>query len=136
MVIDFLVGQGLALKPVALDDPRIDGVFAAQQSKISTGSQPKPSKLPPVVPEYSQVAVFYVESSSDVSCALMSKLPQPLDAFTSEGLKATIPKDSRFFAHKCAFLQTLLKGVKLEGLKPAKMEGLLWNPLRRGSSLH
>ena len=92
VVIEFLVEQGLALKPIALDDPRIDGVFAGSAIE----DQPKPSKLPPVVPDYSQVAVFYVESSADITCALMSKLAQPVDAFTCEGLRVTIPKHSRF----------------------------------------
>lgn len=66
VVIEFLVGQGLALKPIALDGPRIDSVFSAQQSKISIGSQPKPSRIPPVVPDFSKVAIFYIENSSSI----------------------------------------------------------------------
>lgn len=96
VVTEFLVEQGLLLKPLTLDDPRIDAVFVTQQSKISTGSQPKPSKLPPVVPEFSPVAVFFVESLADIPCALMSKLQKSIFAFTSEGLRAEIPQHSRF----------------------------------------
>ena len=106
---DFLVEQGFASKPVALDDPCIDAIFAAQQSKISTGSQPKPSKLPPVVPDFSQVAVFFVESLADAPSALMSQLQQPITAFTRVFVLNS--KIFTFPGHNCALLRPLRWGA-------------------------
>ena len=58
--------------------------------------QPKPSKIPPIVPDFSSVAVFLADDVSDLPCAVMSKLlKSSIQLFTHAGILQDVPADSR-----------------------------------------
>ena len=95
LVLEFLQQKGLILKANSLED-KANPLQVAQQSQMSVGLQPRPSKIPPVVADSSSVAVFLADSLEDIPCSLLSKLPHSIDLLTKELQPVTVPKYSRF----------------------------------------
>eukprot|EP00435_Cladocopium_sp_Y103_P040568 s1901_g11.t1 len=95
LVLDFAATRGLKLKATSLMDDT-NPLQAAQNSQISAGGQPKPSKIPPIVSDFNSVAVFLVSALTDIPCSLMSKLPHDVVLHTKAKLPVTVPKYSRF----------------------------------------
>eukprot|EP00435_Cladocopium_sp_Y103_P025849 s3652_g6.t1 len=67
-----------------------------KRAQISAGHQPKSFRLPPIVAEFSSVAVFLANAMTDIPCGLMSKLDRDIQLHTKGGLLETVPKYSRF----------------------------------------
>eukprot|EP00435_Cladocopium_sp_Y103_P038332 s3870_g10.t1 len=95
VVLQFAEAHGLQLRAQSLDADT-NPLVASKRAQISAGNQPKPYRLPPVVPEFTSVAVFLANALSDIPCALMSKLDKDIQLYTKGGLQQTIPKYSRF----------------------------------------
>eukprot|EP00435_Cladocopium_sp_Y103_P033807 s3386_g8.t1 len=68
----------------------------SQRSQVSAGSQPKPSKMPPMVSDFCSVATFLVKSFDEIPCSLMSKLPHDVVLHTKALQPVTVPRYSRF----------------------------------------
>ena len=96
IVLKVAADNGLQLKPNSLDESSDNPLAAMQDVQRSAGRQPRPSKIPPVVPDFSSVAVFLANTAADISCRLMSKLSEPLQLHTCEGIPQVVPKFSRF----------------------------------------
>ena len=82
--------SGLQLKSTSLNDD-VNPLLSAQNAQIHAGRQPRPSKVPPMVADFSAAAVFVAPSMEAIPCALMSKLPRDIELATKEGLLQTIP---------------------------------------------
>eukprot|EP00435_Cladocopium_sp_Y103_P041156 s1982_g11.t1 len=95
VVLQFAEIQGLKLRAQSLEHDT-NPLVTSKRAQISVGQQPKPSRLPPVVADFTSVAVFLARSMSDIPCALMSKLEHDIQLYTKSGLLQTIPKYSRF----------------------------------------
>eukprot|EP00435_Cladocopium_sp_Y103_P058226 s2737_g20.t1 len=95
LVLDFAASRGLRPKAVSLLDDA-NPLQMAQKSQISAGTQPKPSRIAPVVADFSSVATFVVRFLSEIACSLMSKLPHDIILHTKAMLPVTVPKYSRF----------------------------------------
>ena len=96
IVLKVAEDNGLQLKPSSLDQSSDNPLAAMQDVQRSAGKQPRPSKIPPIVPDFSSVAVFLANTAADISCRLMSKLSDPLQLHTCEGVPQLVPKFSRF----------------------------------------
>eukprot|EP00435_Cladocopium_sp_Y103_P043232 s1638_g12.t1 len=95
VVLQFAAERGLVLRAQSLDQDS-NPLVASRRAQVSAGQQPKASKLPPMVADFSSVAVFLAKDLNQVPCALMSKLDKSVDLQTAGGLTATVPKYSRF----------------------------------------
>ena len=95
LVLDFLATNGLTLRATSLDDA-LNPLQIHQQSQMSVGLQPKPSRIPPIVADSCSVGVFYAKTLEDIPCSLMSKLPRAIQLFTKERQPVTVPQYSRF----------------------------------------
>ena len=96
LVLQFAAERGLTLKPLALEEAADHPLKQAQLMQIAAGKQPRPSRVPPVVPDFSSVAVFRTKDISDIPCTLMSKLATKLSLYTATGLLEEVPCNSRF----------------------------------------
>lgn len=94
-ILQHLHQQGLALQQTALEHIADHPLKAAQRAQISAGVQARRQKLPPLVPEFSDIIKCYVPKFSDLPCSLMAKLKSPLDAFTSQQHPLQVPSSSR-----------------------------------------
>ena len=68
---------------------------SAVSAQMGSDLQPRPSKIPPIVPDFSSVAVFLADSVSDVPCAVMSKLKSSIKLFSPAGILQEVPANSR-----------------------------------------
>ena len=68
---------------------------SAVQAQMSSDLQPKPSKIPPVVPDFSSGAIFLADDVSALPCTVMSKLKSPIQLFTQGGHLQDVPANSR-----------------------------------------
>ena len=95
VVLQFAAQQGLTLRASSLtedDNP----LLTMQQAQIGAQLQPRPSKIAPVVPDFSSVAVFLAHSLPDIPCSLLSKLPHDITLLTKAGALQVVPQYSRF----------------------------------------
>ena len=95
ILLQFFAANGMKLKAESLEDDR-NPLQATQQAQISAGYQPRPSRVPPVVADFSSVAVFLVKESAEIPCALLAKLDKDITLHTIEGLPVTVPKYSPY----------------------------------------
>jgi len=95
LVLQFAASLGVQQMPASILDAS-DPLQEAQRAQMSSGLQPKPSKVPPMVSESNSVAVFLVRQLTDIPCSLMSKLPRDVILHTKEGVPVEVPKHSRF----------------------------------------
>lgn len=96
IVLKVAADNGLQLKPNSLDESSDNPLAGMQDVQRSAGKQPRPSKIPPIVPDFSSVAVFLAHDAADISCRVMSKLTEPIQLYTCEGVPQQVPKFSRF----------------------------------------
>ncbi len=94
-VLQRLHKQGLVLQAASLEHIADHPLKAAQRAQISAGVQSRGQKLPPLVPEFSDIIKCYVPKLSDLPCNLMTKLKAPLDAFTSHKAPIQVPSAAR-----------------------------------------
>lgn len=95
IVLQQLQQQGLTLRPQELQQIASNPVAATHVAQIATGKQPRAAKVPPLVPEFSQVLVCRVVHPSDIPCALLSKLSTSFKAKTAEMQDILVPPHSR-----------------------------------------
>ncbi len=95
-VLRQLQKQGLQMVPSDLSAASNQQFFAATASRISADNQPRKSKLPPLVPEHSSVAVFYADEATDVGASLLTKLPSSRTFYTDSGASQSVPVNSKF----------------------------------------
>ena len=88
--------QGLQLLPNSLSAVQDQQFHASAASRIAAESQPRKSKLPPLVPEFSSVAVFYAPDSFNVGVPLLNKTTDELLLFSETGIAVAVPKNSKF----------------------------------------
>eukprot|EP00435_Cladocopium_sp_Y103_P030339 s465_g7.t1 len=122
IVLQFAEEQGLLLRAQSLADDR-NPLATSKRAQISAGQQPRPSKLPPVVADFSSVAVFFAAELNQIPCTLMSKLDKDIQLHTKGGLLATVPKYSRYL--RFSSLSSPLQGESMgQPTKKAKcLEG-------------
>ena len=96
VVLQQLKSQGLTLLPESMEEIHKHPLLIAQKAQVATGIQRKMTKLPPLVPQFSQVATFRVSSVSAIPCALMSKLSSEVHARTITQQPTVIPAGARF----------------------------------------
>ena len=87
---------GLQQMPQDLSEVQGQQFFTSAASRISAENQPRKSKLPPLVPEHSSVAVFYAPESQDMGTPLLTKLGTSKVVFTKTGLQESVPQHSKF----------------------------------------
>eukprot|EP00435_Cladocopium_sp_Y103_P065983 s116_g28.t1 len=81
--------RGVILKPESLHDISNHPLLTAKQSQLATGVQPKGAKIPPLVPDFQQTAVFVATGPADIPCPLLGKLPHDITLRT-ESLQLAI----------------------------------------------
>ena len=87
---------GLQQMPQDLSEVQGQQFFTSAASRVSAENQPRKSKLPPLVPEHSSVAVFYAPESQDMGTPLLTKLGTSKVVFTKTGLQESVPQHSKF----------------------------------------
>ena len=93
IVLHFASQRGLKLRANSLlEDKTL--LLTMQKAQIGAQQQPKPSKILPVVPDFSSVAVFVTNDLASIPCALLAKLPHDIQLRTKTGLLEVIPKFS------------------------------------------
>ena len=94
---------GVQLRPNCLHDISGHPLLTAKHSQLATGLQPRGNKVPPLVPDFQQTAVFYAAQPSDIPCSLLGKLPHDIQLRTEQQQLVNVPKHSRFLrAHFAA----------------------------------
>ena len=66
---------------------------------MGSNLQRRPSKIPPVVPDFSSVATFYTSDIATLPCNVMSKLQSPIQLFTEAGRLQDVPANSRLLRY-------------------------------------
>lgn len=94
IVLQFASSNGLQLAAWSLDDPA-DPLMEAQQSQMTSGLQPRPSKVPPIVPDFQHAMVYLVRDHSEVQCQILAKLSKPLTLSNFSGEPCSVPKDAK-----------------------------------------
>ena len=88
--------QGLQPSPHELSAVQDQQFFTSAASRISAATQPRKSRLPPLVPEHSSVAVFYAPESLDFETPLLTKLKSSKLLLTTTGATESVPVNSKF----------------------------------------
>ena len=109
-VLQQLTQQGLQLRPQEMAEITSHPLMFAKQNQIAVGQQPRPAKLPPLVPEFSRIVVGRVASPADVPCSLLSKLPKPFSLYVDVNVMQDIPAYARLL--RCSKLPAEKMGVK------------------------
>ena len=94
IVLQVAADRGLKLKAMDLSEAQ-NPLMSAVSAQMGSDVQPKPSKIPPIVPDFSSVAVFLADDVSDVPCAMMSKLKSSIQLFSPAGILQDVPANSR-----------------------------------------
>eukprot|EP00435_Cladocopium_sp_Y103_P027445 s2289_g6.t1 len=96
IILRIASARGVILKPESLHDISNHPLLTAKQSQLSTGIQPRGAKLPPLVPDFQQTAVFFASGPEDIPCALLGKLPHDISLRTESHQVVQVPKHARF----------------------------------------
>ena len=94
IVLEVAASRGLELQASQLSLDK-NPLASAVQAQMSSDRQPKPSKVPPIVPDFSSVAIFLADDVSTLPCTIMSKLKNPIQLFTHGGQLQDVPANSR-----------------------------------------
>ena len=94
IVLQVAADRGLKLKAMDLSEAQ-NPLMSAVSAQMGSDVQPKPSKIPPIVPDFSSVAVFLADDVSDAPCAVMSKLKSSIQLFSPAGILQDVPANSR-----------------------------------------
>ena len=103
--------RGVTLKPECLHDLAGHPLLAAKQSQVAAGTQPRSGKVPPMVPDFQQSAVFLAQSPADIPCSLMAKLPHDITLRTEAQQPVVVPKGARFL--RGSFVSAVSEGGDL-----------------------
>ena len=95
LVLQVASRQNLTLRATDLCDVQSNPLQTALHSQLGAQKQPKPSKMPPLVPDFSSVATFLCADTTQLPCALQSKLSSDLKLHTKMGVLESVPKNSR-----------------------------------------
>lgn len=93
IVLQVAVNRGLEMKAMDLavdNNPLASAVKAAMGSDV----QPRPSKILPIVPDLSSVAIL-ADDVSTLPCSVMSILKNRAQFFTHAGVLQDVPANSR-----------------------------------------
>ena len=94
IVLQVAADRGLKLKAMDLSEDQ-NPLMSAVSAQMGSDLQPRPSKIPPIVPDFSSVAVFLADNVSDVPCAVMSKLKSSIKLCSPAGILQDVPANSR-----------------------------------------
>ena len=116
IVLEVAASRGLELQASQLSSDK-NPLASAVQAQMSSDRQPKPSRVPPIVPDFSSVAIFLADDVSTLPCTIMSKLKNPIQLFTHGGQLQDVPANSRLL--RISANPELSKG----GVVEAQVEG-------------
>lgn len=95
LVLQVATDHNLQLRASDLTNVQSNPLQTALHSQVGAERQPKPSRMPPLVPNFSSVATFVCKDTTELPCGLQSKLSADLQFFTKAGRLETVPKYSR-----------------------------------------
>ena len=95
LVLQVATSNHLQLRATDLTDVQSNPLQTALHSQVGAERQPKPSRMPPLVPNFSSVATFVCKDTTELPCGLQSKLTSDLRIFTKTGCLECVPKYSR-----------------------------------------
>ena len=96
IVLQVAASRGVQLRPNCIHDIIDHPLLSAKHSQMATGRQPRGNKIPPLVADFQQTAVFFAKQPSDIPCGLMGKLAAPLTLRTEAQQLVQVPKHARF----------------------------------------
>ena len=96
IVLQVASNKGVRLRPNCLHDITGHPLLAAKHSQMATGLQPRGNKVPPLVPDFQQTAVFFAQQPSDIPCSFLGKLPHNVHLRTDMQQPVEVPKYARF----------------------------------------
>ena len=99
VVLQVAESRGLKLKDLDLASQLENPLTTATSAQMGSKVQPRPSKIPPVVPDFSSVAVFYTSDVANLPCNVMSKLSSPIQLYTETGILQDVPANSRLLRY-------------------------------------
>ena len=121
IVLQVAESHGVQLRPNCIHDIMGHPLLSAKHSQMAAGRQPRGNKIPPLVPDFQQTAVFYAKQPSDIPCGLMGKLPSTLTLMTEAKQLVEVPKYARFL--RGSFISDSKMGVVGESEKVLVAEG-------------
>ena len=89
--------------------------LSTKHSQLAAGVQPRGERIPLLVPDFHQIAVFLAKDSSDIPCGLLGKLQHPLQLRTETQEIVQIPKYAHFL--RGSFVADFTMGVVQELLQ-------------------
>ncbi len=98
IVLQVAADRGLELKAMDLSGP-LNPLASATSAQMGSDLQPKPSKIPPIVPDFSSVALFFTDDVSSLPCSVMSKIKAPVQLLTESGQLQDVPTNSRLLRY-------------------------------------
>ena len=115
--------QNLTMRASDLIDVQSNPLQTSLHSQVGAHGQPKPSKMPPLVPNFSSVATFLCEETAVLRDALQSKLSSELQLHTKAGRLKTFPNMLACYAFLYLIL-TICEEVLSPTKKPKIMDGV------------
>lgn len=115
VILQVASAKGVLLRPNCIHDIVDHPLLATKHSQLAVGTQPRGQRIPPLVPDFQQTAVFLAKEPSDIPCGLLGKLQQPLQLRTETQEAVQVPKYSRFLRGSFAADSTM--GVVQEPLQ-------------------
>ena len=109
IILQVAASKGVQLRPDCLHDIVGHPLLAAKHSQLATGLQPRGNKVPHLIPDFQQTAVFFARQPSDIPCGLMGKLPHSIQLHTEQHQRVEVPKFPRFL--RGHFLEDSTMGV-------------------------
>ena len=99
IILQVAEGRGLTLKALDLASQLDNPLAMATSAQMGSKVQPRPSKVPPVVPDFSSVATFFTSDVASLPCNVMSKLQKSIQLYTETGLLQDVPANSRLLRY-------------------------------------
>ena len=96
VVLQVAATKGVQLRPNCLHDIVNHPLLSAKNAQIAAGRQPRGAKVPHLVADFQQTAVFFAKQPADIPCGLMGKLSNPIQLRTEQQQTVSVPKHSRF----------------------------------------
>ena len=115
VILQVASAKGVPLRPNCIHDIVDHPLLSTKHSQLAAGVQPRGQRIPPLVPDFQQTAVFLAKEPSDIPCGLSGKLQQPLQLRTEAQQDVQVPKYSRFLRGSFAADSTM--GVGQEPLQ-------------------
>lgn len=127
VALQFASNLGLTLKSERISDVVKEPLSGAQQSRIAANQQPRPARIPPIVPEFPAVISVCADKTEDVPCALMSKLQANAMLTTDSGVPVEVPKHARLL-RLSSVSDTTQKGESSVEPSPTKVTAVFGMP--------